>query len=57
MACGYELMELVPGYHDYQAIDDQLLKEGLEFIFRRNKKGRFLSTMEEVGVARLSGGY
>ncbi len=52
MACGYELTQLVPDHHDYKAIKFKALKEVIEFIFRRNKKGRFLSTMEEVCVCR-----
>lgn len=48
MACGYELTTLVPEREDYASIQSQAIKDLLLFIFRRDKQGNFLATVEQV---------
>ena len=48
MVCGYELTTLFPEPEDYAAVQFRVVRDVLLFIFRRDKQGNFLATVEKV---------
>lgn len=48
MACGCELTGLVPGQQEYRSVRDKSVRDVLQVIFQRNKKGRFTSSIKQV---------